>query len=570
MGATDLVINFKTAGDQVVIGALRSVGSAAVNFLGEAAGMALAFAKDSFAGAIDAQKGMDKLSASITRLGDNTPVTMDAALQLADQFKNLVGGSDDAVLAMTNVGLRFDKIGKDTFPTFIQSSADLAATLGIDGVRAAEILGKTLQDFSTDGAGALGRLKAAGVTLTDQQEEQIKKMIKAGDVAGAQKLLLDQLAATTGGAAAAAAGTFAGQMAIFQETVADAGEGIALALLPALTDLATKVLPLITPVITDVANAIGYFVGMLASGDIAAAFDSLGDSETFSAIFKALGISIYEVGPAVEAFAAQVREFITGVVVPAFQSAVAWVQANWPSIQAAIMDMWAQAQPVLAAVQAYIQTVLIPAFQAAVAWVIANWPLIQASIVAVMAEVQKAIDGAIKFIEGVWNVFQPAFEGNWYKFGENLRVAFDAAWEDIKALAGAAMDWFTQQDWGQIGTDILRGIADGISAATGFVIEAAQSAARAALEAAKGFLGIHSPSTVFAGLGENMMAGMAQGIDDAAMLPAQATAQAAYNSTVSVGAININGAGNPQAVAAAVRAEMDRMGRQTDVRLRTR
>lgn len=517
---SDIVINFKTAGEQVVIGALRQVGSAAVNFLGEAAGMALDFAKESFAGAIEAQKGIDKLSASITRMGDAAPVTMEGALALADQFKNLVGGSDDVVLAMTNVGLRFNKIGKDTFPQFIQSSADLAATLGIDGPRAAEILGKTLQDFSTDGAGALGRLKAAGVSLTEQQQQQIEKMIAAGDVAGAQKVLLDSLAATTGGAAAAAAGTFAGQMAIMQETIADAGEGVALALMPALTQLASEVIPQLLPVIATLAAA--------------------------------------------------ATDFIVNQFIPAFQAAVAWIQANWPAIQAQIMAGWAAIQPVLQAIGAYIQTVLIPAFQAAVAWVIANWPAIQASIAQVMAQVQSAIDGAIKFIQGVWAVFQPAFEGDWYAFGQNLRTVFDTVWADIQAIVQNAIAWFGQQDWGAIGTAILQGIASGISAATGFVIDAARAAAAAAVNTVKGFLGIHSPSSVFAGMGVNMMAGMAQGIDSAATMPALAAQGAAGNVVMNVGGISINGAGNPQAVAGAVRAELDRLGRQTDTRLRTR
>lgn len=539
---TDLLINLKMAGDQVVIGGLRQVGAAAVNFLGQAAGVALDFAKDSFKGAIEAQAGMDKLSASITRMGDAAPVSMAGALGLADQFKNLVGGSDDVVLAMTDIGLKFDTIGKDTFPRFIESSADLAARLGIDAPRAAEILGKTLQDFSTDGAGALGRLKAAGVTLTDQQEEQIKKMIEAGDAAGAQKLLLDALAETTGGAAAAAAGTFAGQMAIFQETVADAGEGVALALLPALTALAADVLPQLTPIITEVAAA--------------------------------------------------ATTFITGQLIPAFLQAVEWIKANWPAIQATIAEVWAAAQPILQAAGDFITGTLIPMFQQMVDWVITNWPTIQATIAQVMTEIQTVITTITATVQAIWSewgdeivavidffvsqyniifsAFKAAFEGDWRKFGEILRTAWDDAWKNIQAIAQAAMDWFTTQDWGAIGSDIVQGIADGITAGAQWIADAAAAAARAAVDAAKGFLGIHSPSRVFAGIGGNMMAGMAQGIDSAAYMPSQAAVSAAGAVVMNVGGISINGAGNPSATAAAVRTELDRMGRRTDTRLRTR
>src|SRR5690606_1344585 len=55
-----------------------------------------------------------------------------------------------------------------------------------------------------------------------------------------------------------------------------------------------------------------------------------------------------------------------------------------------------------------------------------------------------------------------------------------------------------------------------------FIADAARSAAQAALDAAKGFLGIASPSKVFAGIGGDMMAGMAQGIRAGVDLPAMA------------------------------------------------
>lgn len=548
MSATDIVINLKTAGDQVVIGALRQVGSAAVNFLGEAAGLALNFAKESFAGAIEAQKGMDKLSASITRLGDNTPVTMDAALGLADQFKNLVGGSDDVVLAMTNVGLRFNQIGKETFPRFIESSADLAATLGIDGPRAAEILGKTLQDFSTDGAGALGRLKAAGVALTDQQEEQIKKMIEAGDVAGAQKVLLDALAETTGGAAAAAAGTFAGQMAIFQETVADAGEGVAMSLLPALTQLAGEVLPQLTPVLTAVAAA--------------------------------------------------ASAFITGQFVPALMGAVQFVKDNWPVIQSTIEAVMTFVQGLIASVMPQITANMGEALtQITEFWQAHGDQIIQIVTVA-FALIATTVTTALTLLTGIITVALQLINGDWEGAWTTIQDTFTTIMDSILGIAGTSLDEFLQT-WSEVlgqlwtiiqlgvqkaydtvvgfvvmfkdvGLDIMRGLSDGLNEGIGWVKDAAISAVQGAIDAAKHLLGIHSPSTVFASIGENTMAGFAQGIDSAAYMPTNAAVGAAGSVVMNVGGISINGAGNPASVAAAVAAELNRLGRSTDNRLRTR
>lgn len=236
----DLRINFVAAGEEIVTGALRRVGEVAINALGAAFSKVADFAVDSFKGAIEAQAGIDRLTSSITRLGEAAPVSVDEAMALSQQFKNLVGGSDDVVLAMEDVILRFDKVGKDLFPRVIEQSADLAVALKTDPTRAAELLGKVLQDLGTDGVGSVGRLKAAGVQLTDQQEKQIQKLVEAGKVTEAQTVLLDALAATTGGKAADASETLAGRWAIFQETIADAGEGVAMKLLPPLTEFADR------------------------------------------------------------------------------------------------------------------------------------------------------------------------------------------------------------------------------------------------------------------------------------------------------------------------------------------
>lgn len=71
-------------------------------------------------------------------------------------------------------------------------------------------------------------------------------------------------------------------------------------------------------------------------------------------------------------------------------------------------------------------------------------------------------------------------------------------------------------NWVGIGQAIVEGIARGIQGYMNVVITAARNAAMSAYNAAKAALGIKSPSTLFAGIGENLMMGMAQGITDSA------------------------------------------------------
>lgn len=83
----------------------------------------------------------------------------------------------------------------------------------------------------------------------------------------------------------------------------------------------------------------------------------------------------------------------------------------------------------------------------------------------------------------------------------------------IPQIINTIRDSFTRFDWGSIGTNILQGIANGIKGGVGAIADAAKSAAQSALDAAKNFLGIHSPSKVMEEeVGRWIPAGIAEGI----------------------------------------------------------
>ena len=80
---------------------------------------------------------------------------------------------------------------------------------------------------------------------------------------------------------------------------------------------------------------------------------------------------------------------------------------------------------------------------------------------------------------------------------------------------GKFTDKFKNVNWASVGTAIIRGIAGGITGAAGFIVGAAKRAAKKALNAAKNFLGIHSPSTVFRDeVGKYMAQGMGVGFEE--------------------------------------------------------
>lgn len=73
---------------------------------------------------------------------------------------------------------------------------------------------------------------------------------------------------------------------------------------------------------------------------------------------------------------------------------------------------------------------------------------------------------------------------------------------------------FLDKDWGEIGLDIIKGIASGITGAVGTLVDAAKEAAGNALDSVKDFLGIESPSKVFRDqVGKYMAQGMGVGFE---------------------------------------------------------
>lgn len=68
-------------------------------------------------------------------------------------------------------------------------------------------------------------------------------------------------------------------------------------------------------------------------------------------------------------------------------------------------------------------------------------------------------------------------------------------------------------DLSTIGSDMITGLANGITGAAGKVLSAMTGAVGGAIDGAKNLLGIHSPSKVFAEIGTQTGAGMAQGVE---------------------------------------------------------
>lgn len=89
--------------------------------------------------------------------------------------------------------------------------------------------------------------------------------------------------------------------------------------------------------------------------------------------------------------------------------------------------------------------------------------------------------------------------------------------DGVRQIIQRIKSTFSDIDWGEVGRRIIEGIKNGLASAGGMIVDAARDTARKALNAAKSFLGINSPSRVFKEqVGEMIPAGMAEGIEDGA------------------------------------------------------
>lgn len=85
----------------------------------------------------------------------------------------------------------------------------------------------------------------------------------------------------------------------------------------------------------------------------------------------------------------------------------------------------------------------------------------------------------------------------------------------MKNILTNAAKAVTGINWSSIGKNVITGIANGLKASAGAIVNAAKDAASKALNAAKEFLGIHSPSTVFRDqVGKYMALGLGNGFTE--------------------------------------------------------
>lgn len=205
-------------------------------------------------------------------------------------------------------------------------------------------------------------------------------------------------------------------------------------------------------------------------------------------------------------------EWIKGVVQSALAFISAWWAQNGEQVMSNIAVVWGWIKSFISAAINAVRSIV----QTVVGWITSFWNAHGSAIMAATKlaweNVKAIINGVIKVVQAIIKAFSAALRGDWYAVGQFLREAWDAAWNTIitvlrnaysaikgivTSLVASIKQWFQSVNWGEVGRKIIDGIANGIKNGIPAIIDAAKKAAKAALDAAKGFLGIKSPSTAF-------------------------------------------------------------------------
>lgn len=285
-------------------------------------------------GATAQRAAMAQVEAPLESMGAASGKTAKELAKAADAMELRSLYDADVILKEVTANLlTFGNVAGKQFDRAQQAAIDMATRLEIGPKSAAIQLGKALNN-PIKGITALTK---AGVDFTDQQKAQIKAMTEAGNIAGAQGVILAEVEKQFRGAAAAAADTSPWRQA--QVAIGQAMDAVGEAILP--------VLPVITGFIVRLAQA---FQSLSPEAQktivvIAALAAALGP------LMVAVGFAITSMAPFLAAISAIGAS--GGIVVAAKAALVGLSTAFWPIAAAAAAvylawQNWDTIKPILA------------------------------------------------------------------------------------------------------------------------------------------------------------------------------------------------------------------------------
>jgi hypothetical protein len=180
-------------------------------------------------GWMEQERAESRLQSALDATSGKVGYNLDQFREMADQLMKTRGVADDAAIGFFAMATTLNNVRGDTLKRVAELGADMAEVLGGDAVSSMHMLARAMENPER----GMMMLRRSGIVFNESQREQIKTMIKANDVMGAQKLILDEVSKRYEGAAAKGLQTLSGRIGMITTRIGEAGEGIAGKLMPA-------------------------------------------------------------------------------------------------------------------------------------------------------------------------------------------------------------------------------------------------------------------------------------------------------------------------------------------------
>ena len=167
------------------------------------AGVITNIAKQSINAWENQKQAVDVLNATLFATGATAWTSSKQLQEMASSLQKITNYGDETIIQMQSVLLGFKNIKGETFNDATKAILDMATVMKMDLSSAAQAVGKALDDPIN----GITSLQRQGFRFSESQKEVIQALIDTGDMAAAQKIILDELDTTYGGAAEAAVKT---------------------------------------------------------------------------------------------------------------------------------------------------------------------------------------------------------------------------------------------------------------------------------------------------------------------------------------------------------------------------
>jgi len=157
---------------------------------------------------VQQEKAETRLQAVLKATGNQYNINASSLVSYANELERKTNLDSAQIVEAVKLLVATKALNEDGLKRTLEVSAELAVAMGTDITSAAQMMVRALQDPVS----GLRSPRSAAISFTDAEQEQIKAMMEANNLAGAQELVLAKVEGAYKGVADAIKGTDSGKL----------------------------------------------------------------------------------------------------------------------------------------------------------------------------------------------------------------------------------------------------------------------------------------------------------------------------------------------------------------------